>query len=132
MYVEEKNLINFLFISKEILTSAEFISIDAGIRAYANLYSEGIVMIGGQIAKVIDSKNSEYPKDSYIYARFGWQTIAKFNPKKMDGNLQPYILPDFGKFPISLGLGYLGMPGYFFFFLINQYVVMVLAYVYSK
>lgn len=70
-------------------------------------YDVGVTMIGGQVAKVIDSKNPKYPKDSYVFGSYGWRTHTIVNNEETS----TYLLPDFGKVPKSLGIGYLGMPG---------------------
>lgn len=49
---------------------------------------------------------------AHVYGVFGWRTHTIFNPKDTDGHLiKPYVLPDFGNLPLSLAVGYLGMPG---------------------
>lgn len=47
-----------------------------------------------------------------VYGHFGWRTHTIVNPylPPVD-NFPMYIQPSFGKLPISLGLGVLGMPG---------------------
>lgn len=60
---------------------------------------------------MIDSKNDIFPIGSNVYGQFGWRTHTIFNPKDNKEIVGPYVLPDFGKHPISLGLGTLGMPG---------------------
>jgi len=73
-------------------------------------------MIGGQVAKIIESKNEEYPEGAYLYGHFGWRTHTKTNPSLADPLFKPYLLPDFGDLPLSLALGALGMPGNTAFF----------------
>lgn len=45
--------VNYFKIFSEILCAAEYIAMDAGIRAYLNMVPPGINMIGGQVAKYI-------------------------------------------------------------------------------
>lgn len=76
-------------------------------------YPEGTPMICTQIAKVLESKNSKYPKDSYIYGHFGWRTITHVT--EPDNNkihpILPYPCPDLGNLPRSYALGCCGRPG---------------------
>jgi len=95
----------------EVLSEAIFHSVDPYMRPYMARYPVGVTMIGGQIAKVIESKNKAYPVGSTIFGQFGWQTHTIFNPSESKDPLQSYVLPSFGKNPSSLGLGVLGMPG---------------------
>lgn len=59
--------------------------------------------------RVIESNNSKFPVGKLVVGNFGWRdfTIADGN----NGENAPYILPDLGDLPPSLGLGVLGMPG---------------------
>ncbi|XP_058831166.1 prostaglandin reductase 1-like [Topomyia yanbarensis] len=93
----------------EFLAEAVFLSVDPYMRPYMLQYPVGSVMIGGQIAKVLESKHPKYPVGSFVCGNFGWRTHTVCNPD--EGELKPYVLPDFGKEPLSLGLGVLGMPG---------------------
>lgn len=61
--------------------------------------------------RVVESKNDSYPKDSIIFGQLGWQMHSVFNPANNKDSIQTYVLPSFGKLPLSLGLGALGMPG---------------------
>merc|ERR1719233_2459001 len=63
-------------------------------------------MIGEQIAKVIESKNSEFPVGTNVLTRAGWVTHSVSDGKRLT-KLPPY--PE--AFPLSYGLGVLGMPG---------------------
>lgn len=49
-----------------------------------------------------------YTKDAIIYATLGWRTHTIFNPNTKDDT---YILPSFGKLPLSLALGNVGFTG---------------------
>jgi len=71
-------------------------------------------MIGGQVAKVIESKNPNFPVGKKIVGNLGWRTHTIVNPNADEDAMslgKPYILPDIGDLPSSLGLGVLGMPG---------------------
>ncbi|KMQ86774.1 prostaglandin reductase 1-like protein [Lasius niger] len=72
-------------------------------------------MIGSQVAKIVESKNPNYPVGKRIVGYLGWRTHTIINPKIIDETnmikQKPYILPDIGDLSPSLGLGVLGMPG---------------------
>ncbi|XP_055526140.1 prostaglandin reductase 1-like [Wyeomyia smithii] len=95
----------------EFLAEAIFLSVDPYMRPYMLQYPIGSTMIGGQVAKVVESKNAKFPVGAYVHGNFGWRTHTVCNPNKGDPNSPPYVLPDFGQEPLSLGLGMLGMPG---------------------
>lgn len=101
--------------SVEILLEAEYLSVDPYMRPYVARYPAGITMIGAQVAKVIESKNPDYPVGKKLVGYFGWRTHTIFNPKKPKENVGPVdridVLPEMGNLPASLGLGILGMPG---------------------
>lgn len=55
---------------------------------------------------MIETKNSAFPIGSYVFAHVGWRTHTVVDPNgNFIGDQKPYILPDFGKLPRSLGLG---------------------------
>ncbi|XP_037971322.2 prostaglandin reductase 1 [Plutella xylostella] len=95
----------------DILTKAEFLSVDPYMRAYMAAYKLPTDMIGGQVAKIIDSRNEKYPVGKYVVASFGWRTHTVCNPDKSSSSLELSLLPELGTYPISLALGVLGMPG---------------------
>ncbi|XP_028041291.1 prostaglandin reductase 1-like [Bombyx mandarina] len=98
----------------EILTEAEYISVDPFMRAYMIGYKLPVDMIGGQVAKIVASRNEHYPIGKYVTGSFGWRTHTICNPEKLKGNagFAPFsLLPDISPYPVSLALGILGMPG---------------------
>ncbi|KAI5635206.1 zinc-binding dehydrogenase domain-containing protein [Phthorimaea operculella] len=96
----------------EILTEAEYLSVDPYMRAYMIGYKLPTDMIGGQVAKIIASRNSEFPVGKYVCASFGWRTHTVCDPRKKSTGLLPLtLLPDISPYPVSLALGVLGMPG---------------------
>ncbi|XP_043286006.1 prostaglandin reductase 1-like [Venturia canescens] len=98
----------------EFLVEAQYLSVDPYMRPYAAQFPAGITMIGGQVAKIIESKNSEYPVGKSIVGYFGWRTHTIVNVEQEDESplqQKPYIIPEFGDLPASLALGVLGMPG---------------------
>ncbi|XP_047990878.1 prostaglandin reductase 1-like isoform X1 [Leguminivora glycinivorella] len=97
----------------EILTEAEYLSVDPYMRAYMIGYKLPTDMIGGQVAKIIASRNDQYPVGKYVAGSFGWRTHTICNPKSSPylGFMPITLLPDMSPHPISLGLGVIGMPG---------------------
>ncbi|XP_050680027.1 prostaglandin reductase 1-like [Leptidea sinapis] len=97
----------------EILTQAEFLSVDPYMRAYMIGYKLPTDMIGGQVAKVIASRNDKFSVGSHVCGAFGWRTHTVCNPDKLnEAGLMPTVLvPDITPHPVSLALGILGMPG---------------------
>jgi len=94
----------------EILLETLYLSVDPYMRPYMTRFPVGSLMIGGQVAKVTDSKHAKYPKGTIVFAQSGWRTHTIISPDKQQ--IQDfYALPDFGGLPHSLGLGALGMPG---------------------
>ncbi|CAL1682318.1 unnamed protein product [Lasius platythorax] len=101
--------------NEEYLVEAEYLSVDPYMRPYVQRYPLGSTMIGGQVAKIVESKNPNYPVGKRIVGYLGWRTHTIINPKIIDETdmmqQRPYILPDIGDLSPSLGLGVLGMPG---------------------
>ncbi|XP_078049993.1 prostaglandin reductase 1 [Augochlora pura] len=99
----------------EFLVQAEFLSVDPYMRPYSSRYPTGITMIGGQVAKIIESNNSEYPVGKRVVGYMGWRTHTIVSPKNFSDtdmmNQKPFLLPDIGNLSPSLCLGALGMPG---------------------
>lgn len=97
----------------EVLAKAEFLSVDPYMRPYMMNYKIPCLMIGGQMATIVESKNSQFPKDSVIFGQFGWRDHTVLNPTEVQKKAfrDCYIFPKFNNLPISLGLGTLGMPG---------------------
>lgn len=92
---------------------AEFFSVDPYMRPYVRNFPLGITMIGSQVAKIVESKNPAFPVGKRIIGNLGWRTHTIIDPKTEDSffKQKPYLLPDIGDLPPSLGLGVLGMPG---------------------
>lgn len=97
----------------EFLAEAAYISLDPYQRMKLGTKFP-CDMIGSQVSKVIESKNTEYPVGSWVMGHFGWRTHTNVNPEF--GKICPqkpylYKLPDFGDLPISLALGMCGRVG---------------------
>nr|QEN91987.1 prostaglandin reductase [Spodoptera exigua] len=97
----------------EFLAEAAYISVDPYQRMKLGT-SYPCDMIGGQVAKVIESKNPEFPVGSWVMGHFGWRTHTVTKPENEKFSAQkPYLykLPDFGDLPVSLALGVCGRVG---------------------
>lgn len=84
------------------------------MRAYVRRLPLGVTMIGSQVAKIIETKNPKFPVGKRVVGNMGWRTHTIINPNDPAENAfqqHPYIFPDIGDLPPSLGLGVLGMPG---------------------
>ncbi|XP_031777177.1 prostaglandin reductase 1 [Nasonia vitripennis] len=99
----------------EILVEAEYLSVDPYMRPYTARMPTGITMIGSQVAKIVESKNPNYPVGKKIVGNLGWITHSVLNPDDTPKNTlvsqKPYLLPDLEPLSSSLALGMLGMPG---------------------
>ncbi|RVE60409.1 hypothetical protein OJAV_G00180830 [Oryzias javanicus] len=92
----------------EVLLEAVFLSVDPYMRLFSKMYmKEGDVMIGTQLAKVIQSKNSTFPVGSHVVSSCGWTTHSISDGKE----LTP-VMSDWPEdVSLSLALGAIGMPG---------------------
>jgi len=100
----------------EFLAEAVYLSVDPYMRKHIVQFPTGITMIGGQVAKITDSKHPEFPVGKFVVTKSGWRSHSIINgdePRK----IEPYILPDLGNLSPSLGLGVLGAPGNTAYFL---------------
>ncbi|XP_030285910.1 prostaglandin reductase 1-like [Sparus aurata] len=92
----------------EVLLEAVFLSVDPYMRPFSRAQmKEGDVMIGTQVAKVLQSKNPAFPVGSHVVSGAGWRTHTV-----SDGADLTPIIPNWSKdVPLSLALGTIGMPG---------------------
>lgn len=92
----------------EVLLEAVFLSVDPYMRPFSRIrMQEGEVMIGSQVAKVIQSKNPTFPLGSHVLSRCGWRTHSL-----SDGTDLVSIMSEWPQdLPLSLALGTVGMPG---------------------
>ncbi|XP_049873137.1 prostaglandin reductase 1-like [Pectinophora gossypiella] len=98
----------------EFLAEAAYLSVDPYQRMkIGNAFP--CDMIGGQVARITESKNKDYPAGSWIMGHLGWRTHTIVNPeedaKRCAQKPFLYRLPDFGDLPVSLGLGVCGRVG---------------------
>uniref|UniRef100_A0A4W6G139 Prostaglandin reductase 1 n=1 Tax=Lates calcarifer TaxID=8187 RepID=A0A4W6G139_LATCA len=92
----------------KVLLEAVFLSVDPYMRPFSRVrMKEGEVMIGSQVAKVIQSNNPAFPVGSHVVGRCGWRTHTI-----SDGTDLIPIMPDWPQdISLSLALGTIGMPG---------------------
>ncbi|XP_063879827.1 prostaglandin reductase 1-like [Scylla paramamosain] len=96
----------------DVIVEAVCLSVDPYMRFKLCSISLNATMMGEQIARVIESKNSEWPVGSHMLVYVGWRThtyLSYTDLRDTDKSVQQ--LPDLGTLPKSLGLGILGMPG---------------------
>ncbi|XP_034061117.1 prostaglandin reductase 1-like [Gymnodraco acuticeps] len=92
----------------EVLLEAVFLSVDPYMRPFSRVrMNEGDVMIGTQVAKVIQSNNPAFPVGSHVVGRCGWRSHTV-----CDGMGLVPIMPEWPQdVSLSLALGAIGMPG---------------------
>ncbi|XP_051172013.1 prostaglandin reductase 1-like isoform X2 [Leptopilina boulardi] len=85
------------------------------MRVYSLKVPIGSVMIGGQVARIIESKNKNFPVGRRILGRLGWTSHMIINPNDDDKtkflSQPPHLIPETENISPSLYLGVLGMPG---------------------
>ncbi|KAM5299200.1 prostaglandin reductase 1 [Ctenodactylus gundi] len=91
----------------EVLLEALFISVDPYMRLASKRLKEGDKMMGQQVARVVESKNSAFPTGTVVVALSGWTTHSISDGKGLEK--LPAGWPD--TLPLSLALGAVGMPG---------------------
>ncbi|XP_040273189.1 prostaglandin reductase 1-like [Bufo bufo] len=91
----------------EVLLESEFWSVDPYMRAYSKSLKEGDVLMGSQVARVIESKNPAFAVGDYYVARSGWTTHFISDGEEL--RALPSSWPE--SLPRSLALGAVGMPG---------------------
>ncbi|KAF2900192.1 hypothetical protein ILUMI_05987 [Ignelater luminosus] len=94
----------------EYLASAVYLKVGPDPQIFVYPQKLGATFAGTQIAKIIESKNRDFPVDKYVVGNFGWRTLTIGNDVLEDGS-KPYLVPETGKLPISSNLGALGIPG---------------------
>ncbi|XP_069818192.1 prostaglandin reductase 1-like isoform X2 [Dendropsophus ebraccatus] len=92
----------------EVLLESDFWSVDPYMRPYSKkALKEGDVMMGTQVARVVESKNSAFVVGDYYVTQSGWTTHFISNGKGL--RALPSNWPE--SLPKSLALGAVGMPG---------------------
>jgi prostaglandin reductase 1 len=98
----------------DILIEALYLSVDPYMRPYSRALPLGSVMIGQQLAKVVESKNPKYTVGQLVLASVGWRDKSIINDVNTPQTSSFPVIErafDTGKFPSSLNLGLVGMPG---------------------
>ena len=95
----------------EMLVRALYLSVDPymrgrlnAVRSYAPYVEIGQVMVGGGVAEVVESKNSNFQAGDIVNLPMGWQEYAISSgagARKVDSSAAP----------VSTAVGVLGMPG---------------------
>jgi leukotriene B4 12-hydroxydehydrogenase/15-oxo-prostaglandin 13-reductase len=95
----------------EVLVKAMYLSVDpymrgriSGMKSYAAPVEIGGLMVGGGVAKVVESKNPGFAAGDVVDIYMGWQEYAVSDGRGLR-KLDPKIAP------VSTALGVLGMPG---------------------
>nr|XP_045737819.1 prostaglandin reductase 1 [Mirounga angustirostris] len=91
----------------EVLLEALFLTVDPYMRVAAKRLKEGDMMMGQQVARVVESKNSAFPAGTVVVAFSGWTTHSISDGKDLEK--LPAEWPD--TVPVSLALGTVGMTG---------------------
>ncbi|XP_075416428.1 prostaglandin reductase 1 isoform X1 [Tenrec ecaudatus] len=91
----------------EVLLEALFFTVDPYMRVAAKRLKEGDKMMGQQVARVVDSKNSAFPAGTTVVAASGWTTHSISDGTGLE--TLPAEWPD--TLPQSLALGAVGMTG---------------------
>ncbi|XP_042819620.1 prostaglandin reductase 1 isoform X1 [Panthera tigris] len=91
----------------EVLLEALFLTVDPYMRVAAKRLKEGDTMMGQQVARVVESKNSAFPTGTMVVASSGWTTHSISDGKDLEK--LPAEWPD--TLPVSLALGTVGMTG---------------------
>jgi leukotriene B4 12-hydroxydehydrogenase/15-oxo-prostaglandin 13-reductase len=95
----------------EVLLRALYLSVDPYMRgrmnaakSYAPSVEIGELMVGGGVARVVESKNPDYDAGDVVNLQMGWQEYAVSNGEGLR-KVDPHVAP------VSTALGVLGMPG---------------------
>uniref|UniRef100_A0A2K6FZM3 Prostaglandin reductase 1 n=1 Tax=Propithecus coquereli TaxID=379532 RepID=A0A2K6FZM3_PROCO len=91
----------------EVLLEALFLTVDPYMRLASKSLNEGDTMVGQQVARVMESKNSALPKGTIVMAFSGWTTHSISDGKDLEKLLTEW--PD--TLPLSVALGTVGMTG---------------------
>ncbi|XP_695372.2 prostaglandin reductase 1 isoform X2 [Danio rerio] len=97
----------------DVLVEAIYFSLDPYMRSLSKMFlKEGDVQYGTQLAKVLKSKDPEFPEGCYVVADCGWRTHTVTKAKGPRGPILTRIVSEWPTdIPMSLALGSLGMPG---------------------
>ncbi|KAF2367758.1 Alcohol dehydrogenase C-terminal [Trinorchestia longiramus] len=95
----------------DVVIEAEWLSVDPYMRYRIAMSKPGDTIVGSQVARVVESRNTECPVGSYVLAYPGWRSLSLI-PKKHTKDPSLFtVLPQLGDIPRSAALGVLGLPG---------------------
>ena len=101
----------------EIITKTLYITVDPYLRSVMSRLPVGSPIPSQQVAKVIESKDKDFPVGTIVLSRRGWCDYAKLNPKEEQQRSAKNPLSgveralDIGELSPSLLVGACGMPG---------------------
>lgn len=74
---------------------------------------ENRTMIGEQVARVIESRDDDFPVGAHLWGYFGWRNFTIFNVKyrKEFKTIRPYILEEIPNISWSSRIGVLSFTG---------------------
>ncbi|CAG7824502.1 unnamed protein product [Allacma fusca] len=100
----------------EILTQAEWHSVDPYMRMVSVGLKDGEIMPGRQIARVLQSKTTAVPEGSLVMGNFGWRDLTVYKPEADVNYDNFYVLQEMKGLPESFALGAVGRIGNTAFF----------------
>lgn len=97
----------------DVLVTAVYLSVDPYMRYRTRQVPLNTPMVGSQVSRVTESKNTKWPVGTYMVCYAGWRTHTVYTAKQLQEGSAEMIspLPDLQDLPKSLSLGAVGMPG---------------------
>ncbi|CAG9841223.1 unnamed protein product [Diabrotica balteata] len=95
----------------EFLVKAMFLSVDPCTAGPIVEENNNTTIRQTQIARIIQSKNENFPEGKLVVVRSGWRTYSIIDGAADPAIPEPYLLPDMGGSCPSVALGVLGVPG---------------------
>ncbi|XP_071083113.1 prostaglandin reductase 1-like [Haliotis cracherodii] len=95
----------------EFVTEAVCLTVDPYMRTGMAGSAVGKVLMGEQVSRVTESKNSEYPVGALVQCYSGWRSRSLVNPKENPEALKLLKVPNLGGKDPSIALGVIGMTG---------------------
>lgn len=103
----------------EVVCRALFLSIDPITRLHLTYSEPGTPIPGRQVARVVETKNPDYPKGKLLVGSMGWSTYSVVDPsatQELGGTTVHLVEPlprqlEAAGLPKSSALGLLGVPG---------------------
>jgi len=97
----------------QILVKAEWLTVDPYMRMASSQLPLGATLMGGQVAKVVESRHPQFPVGTKIVGNLGWRDMTVVSPgtPAEQGPMTVQKMPNLRGLPESYALGVLGMPG---------------------